>query len=327
MQTMAIDVHAHHYPRELVAVMTALRSRSVAAVNSAGVEIPLEERLELLARNGIDRQVLSVGILTPDFNYRDHAVAAARLANDLYAAACRRHPGRLLAFGAVPLPHADAAVAEARRCLDELGMVGITLGCSVAGQPLDNPGFTPLFAELDRRGAVLFLHPVGADTGPHTTTLGLPWMLGAVFEDTIAAVRLVLSGMTARYPRIRMIVPHLGGATPFLLERLEYYVELERRKGTEIQFRGYIRDQLRQLWYDTVNLHPQALRCTADTIGTDRLLLGTDYPFLSGAALCSCVRYVGESRLSPAQRDAILTHNASLLFGLPRPAQRSEEAP
>lgn len=327
MSTMAIDVHAHHYPPKLVAAMTALRSRSVPAVISAGVEITLDERLELLAQHGIERQVLSVGILTPDFNHRDHAVAAARLANDVYAAACRRHPSRLLAFGAVPLPHADAAIAEARRCLDELGMVGITLGCSVAGQPLDDPGFAPLFAELDRRGSVLFLHPVGADTGPLTTTLGLPWMLGAVFEDTIAAVRLVLSGMIARYPRIRMIVPHLGGAMPFLLERLEYYLELERRKGTEIPFHGNISDQLRRLWYDTVNLQSAALRCTVDTIGSDRLLLGTDYPFLSGSALCSCVRYVGETGLRPAQRDAILTNNASLLLGLTRPAQHPEEAP
>lgn len=323
---MAIDVHAHYYPDELVAVMTALGSRSVAAVTSAGAEITLEERLQLLARNGIERQVLSVGILAPDFGDREDAIVAARFANDLYAVACRAAPGRLAAFGAVPLPHADAAVDEARRCLDELGMLGITLGCSIAGRSIDDPAFAPLFAELDRRAAVLFLHPVGADTGPHTADLGLRWMIGAAFEDTIAALRLVLSGMTTRYPRVRVVVPHLGGAAPFLLERLEYYVELERRKGNALSFQDGIRDQLRRLWYDTVNLQPAALRCAVEAFGADRLLLGTDYPFLSGAAFCSCVRYVHHAGLTPSQCAAISTRNASLLLGLSEPRQRSEAA-
>jgi aminocarboxymuconate-semialdehyde decarboxylase len=321
-----IDVHAHHYPRKLVDLMTALGSRSVAAVNGAGAEITLEERLQLLQRNGIAQQVLSVGILAPDFTNREHAITAARLANDLYATACRAFPGRLAAFGAVPLPHADAAVNEARRCLDDLGMLGITLGCSIAGRPLDDPAFAPLFAELDRYAAVVFLHPVGAGTGPHTTDFGLPWMIGAVFEDTIAALRLVLSGMTTRYPRLRVIVPHLGGTAPFLLDRLEYYLELERRKGNALYFHGGIREQLRGLWYDTVNLQPAALRCAVDAFGADRLLLGTDFPFLSGTAFCSCVRYVEEAGLTPSQHAAILTRNASLLLGLNEPRQHAEGA-
>jgi aminocarboxymuconate-semialdehyde decarboxylase len=321
---MAIDVHAHHYPRELVELMTALGSPAVPAVNGAGPELPLGQRLALLTEVGIARQVLSVGILAPDFANPEHAAVAARRANDLYAAACRQHPARLSAFGAVPLPHADAAVREAQRCLDDLGMLGITLGCSVAGRPLDDPAFAPLFDELDRRGAVVFLHPVGASTGPLTADLGLPWMLGAVFEDTIAAVRLVLSGMTTRYARLRVIVPHLGGAAPFLIERLEYYVGLERRRGDGRRFDGTVGDQLRRLWYDTVNLEPAALRCAITGFGADRLMLGTDFPFLADAALCSCVRYVGETGLALAERDAILTHNASRLLGLGEPDRRTE---
>ena len=321
---MAIDIHAHYYPPELIELMAALGSRAVAAVRGAGAERSLEERLQLLERHGITQQVLSVGILAPDLPDREQAITAARCANELYAAACRASSRRLAAFGAVPLPHADAAVSEARRCLDELGMVGITVGCSVAGRPLDDPAFAPLFAELDRRAAVLFLHPVGASTGPHTTDLGLPWMIGAVFEDTIAALRLVLSGMTTRYPRLRVIVPHLGGTAPFLLERLEYYVELERRKGNALHLCGGVREHLRQLWYDTVNLQPGALRCAAEAFGTERLLLGTDFPFLSGAAFCSCISYVREAALAPEQREAILTRNASQLLGLGEPRPHME---
>jgi aminocarboxymuconate-semialdehyde decarboxylase len=119
-------------------------------------------------------------------------------------------------------------------------------------------------------------------------------MVGAVFEDTIAALRYVLSGMAERYPNIRMIVPHLGGTLPFLIERLEIYVEGERRRGA-IPFAGPVRDHLRRLWYDTVNLHPPALRCAVESLGADRLVLGTDFPFMAGQSFCSCVTYLADS--------------------------------
>lgn len=312
----AIDVHAHYYPRPWVDRMADMGSPLAAAVRSAP-ELTVAQRLRLLDENGVDRQVLSVGILTPDFADRQLATEAARLANDAYADVCRSHPRRLAAFGTVPLPHMDAALAEMRRCLDDLGMLGITLGCSVAGHPLDEPAFAPFFEELDRRAGVLFLHPVGTGTGPHTIDLGLTWMIGAVFEDTIAALRLVLSGMLTRYPRMRVIVSHLGGTLPFLLERLEFYGERERRQGS-LPFEGTLREQLRRLWYDTVNLHPAALRCAVDSLGAERLLLGTDFPFLSGPSFCACMTYLEDARLSPAELKAIRRGNAEALLGLGR---------
>lgn len=316
----AIDVHAHYYPRSLVDRMADLGSPLAAAVRSAS-EITIEQPLRLLDENGIDRQVLSVGILTPDVADRELAIQSARLANDVYAGVCRSHPRRFGAFGTVPLPHLEAALAELRRCLDDLGMLGITLGCSVAGHPLDEPAFAPFFQELDRRAGVLFLHPVGSGTGPHTIDLGLPWMIGAVFEDTIAALRLVLSGMLTRYPRMRVIVSHLGGTLPYVLERLEFYVERERKQGGTLPFEGRIREQLRRLWYDTVNLHPAALRCAVDSLGAERLLVGTDFPFLAGASFCACMTYLGDARLAPAELDAIRHGNAEALLGLGRRPQ------
>lgn len=301
---MAIDVHAHYYPCELVEEFAAIGSRMAALVKKApAADLTLDERFQLLDQTGIDLQVLSVGILAPDFVERAAAIRSAHLANDLYAAICRSHPKRFAAFGALPLPHTDAAIDEMRRCVDDLGMLGFTLGCSVAGRPLDDPDYAPLFAELDRREAVLLLHPVGGVTGPFTTDFGLPFMIGAVFEDTIAALRLVLSGMTVRYPRIRVIVPHLGGTLPFLLERLELYVDLERRNGA-IPFAGTVRDQLRRLWYDTVNLHPAALSCAIDSFGADRLVLGTDFPFMTRAGFCSCVTYLASAPQAIYERNA-----------------------
>ena len=118
---------------------------------------------------------------------------------------CAQHGGHFAAIAALPLPHVDAALAELTRALDDLGMVGVSLGCSIVGRPLDEAAFEPMFAELDRRGAVLFLHPVGRGCGSLLEGFDLNFPLGAPFEDTVAALRLILAGIVDRYPRLRII--------------------------------------------------------------------------------------------------------------------------
>src|SRR5215218_2946828 len=185
---MRIDVHAHHFPPPYIALLEQLGlpgARAGVQRAPAGT-MPLDERLVLIDRLGIDVQVLSMAVAMP---YLDDAAAAreaARLGNNLYAAICRAHGGRFAAFGCLPLPHVATAVDEAARCLDELGFQGITLGCSVLGRQLDDLSFEPLWHWLDQRAAVVFLHPQGTGVGPSTTDLGLRWMLGAPVEDAIA---------------------------------------------------------------------------------------------------------------------------------------------
>jgi aminocarboxymuconate-semialdehyde decarboxylase len=214
----------------------------------------------------------------------------------------------------VPLPHVDAAIAEATRCLDTLGMPGINTGCSVAGRPLDDPEFEPFWAELDRRGAVLFLHPMGIG-GPCMDKFNLPFLVGAPFEDTVAAVRLVLGGVTTRYPNMRVIVPHLGGTLPFLLARIESgRGGPPRPRDAEVE--GVITDHLRRFWYDTVNHSPAALRCSLAAFGADHLLLGSDFPYATGEYYKHCVTYIEDVGLSPAEVEAIMGGNAQKLLGL-----------
>jgi aminocarboxymuconate-semialdehyde decarboxylase len=315
-----IDVHAHYFPDEYVRCIARLLGDRAAGPGrrAPGVHIDLDERLALMDSAGIDVQVLSVSALHPYALDRDSAVAAARLANDLYADVCRRYPTRFAAFGAVPLPHVDVALAEVARCLDTLRFVGITTGCSIAGRPLDAPEFEPFWAELDRRGCVLFLHPMGVGFGGELEAYGLDWMVGAPFEDTVAALRLVLSGITTRYPRIRVIVPHLGGTLPFLMGRIGRHTAAERQRAGQpaVQFEGTLRDNLRRLWYDTVNHEPTALQCACAVFGTDRLLVGTDFPYAVGDRFRHCTRYIAEAGLPPAETEAILGGTAQALLGL-----------
>ncbi len=306
---MRVDVHAHYYPSTYIDRLARNGADTSQVARAPGGAVTLEQRVGLLDGAGIRVQVLSVGALQPYFANANEATAAAKLSNDLYAEVCRKHGGRYSAFATVPLPHIDAALAELVRAVDVLGLVGVNLGCSVAGRPLDDSAFEPFFAEVNRRGMVLFLHPVGYGCGPFLTDLGLNFPLGAPFEDSIAALRLVLTGVIHRFPKIRFIVPHLGGTLPFLVTRLD-----TSSVGERAEYRPA--EHLKRLWYDSINGNVAALRCAREAFGADRLVLGTDFPHLAGERFKRCVSYIEESDLRPEEKSAILDRNAQALLGL-----------
>ena len=190
----------------------------------------------------------------------------------------------------------------------------------MAGRQLDDPLFTPFWAELDRRKAVLFIHPIGVGC-PGSEAYGLTWMVGAPFEDTITALRLVLSGVTTRFPNVRIIVPHLGGTLPFLIQRLDDSADRERGRGGSGAPFGT--DELpsrmvKRLWFDTVNSYPAAVRCACEAYGADRLMLGTDWPYLAGPKFKRCVTYIEQAGLPKTDVEAILERNAEALLGIKR---------
>lgn len=305
---MRVDVHAHYYPDRYVACLNRYGRDTSNTAKAPGAGVTLDQRIEMLDRSGIRVQVLSVGAQQPYFEGVEEATTAAKEANDQYVEVRERYPGRYESFAAVPLPHVDAALKEMERCLDDLGMVGVNLGCSVAGRPLDDPAFEPLFAELNRRGAVVFLHPQGMGCGPLLDDFGLNFTLGAPFEDAISALRLVLAGVISRNPQIRVIVPHLGGVLPFLKMRLDGSL----RGRTEYK----PSEMLKRLWYDTVNENIPSLYCAREAFGADRLLFGTDFPHVHADRFERCISYIQQSDLPDEEKTAILDHNAQSLLGL-----------
>ncbi len=306
---MRIDVHAHYYPDEYIRCLSDFGAATHQAGRAPGAGVSLEQRVELLDRSGIHLQVLCVGAQQPYFANAEHAAEAARRANDSYADICGGYGGRFAAFAALPMPHLDAALQELSRALDTLGMVGVNVGCTIAGQPLDDACFEPLFAELDRRAAVVFLHPLGLGCGPLVEDYGLSFTLGAPFEDSIAALRLVRSGLTARYPHMRLIVPHLGGTLPFLFKRLDGSLNLEPGQRPS--------EHLKRMWFDTANNHTAALRCAVESVGASQLVFGTDFPHVAGERFDRATSYIQESDLSQDDKSAILDHNAQALLGIP----------
>jgi len=262
---------------------------------------------------GVDRQVLSVTPQSPHLADEHAAVAAARFANDFYAEVVERWPDRFSAFAALPLPHVDAALAELTRALDELGMVGVAITTDVLGRTAADPLFEPLFAELDRRNAVLFIHPAGSGIGsPMINDFDLTWLIGAPIEDTVDVVHLIRAGVPTRYPNMKIVNAHLGGALPMLLQRLDNKYQRDLGELTELPS-----TTARRMWYDTVSHnYPPALRGAAESLGVDRLVLGTDFPYLDGDYYRDAVTHIQNSGLAAEASEKILDHTLRTLLGL-----------
>src|SRR5262249_7186387 len=183
----------------------------------------LAPRIATMDSVDCDVQILSAVGLDCQMHDRDAAVVAARYINDVYAEVVDDHGGRFRAFGWLPLPYVDEAIAEAQRCLDELGFAGIAMSCGFQDRPLDDEAFEPLWAELNRRRAVVYIHPVGVHSCGHfgMREYGLHTALGSQMQLPLAAIRLVYSGITQRYPLVRFIFAVCGGTLPYLLPRVE----------------------------------------------------------------------------------------------------------
>lgn len=212
---MRIDVHAHYWTDDYLDQMVGLGKPDTSAQRGlgAGGGEELVARLKLMDRAGVDVQVLSAAPQMPYAEDRDKAVPAARFVNDQYAALVERHPDRFRAFAAIPMPHVQDSIAEISRALDELGMVGVAMNTTVLDQALVDSEFEPIFAELDRRGSALYLHPAGnSGCTPLIRDFNLTWMIGAPIEDTISTMQLITRGIPSRFPRMRIINSHLAGA-------------------------------------------------------------------------------------------------------------------
>ncbi len=211
------------------------------------------------------------------------------------------------------MPHLEESAGEMRWALDELGMAGVALTTSVLGRALVEPGFEPVFAELNRRGAVLYLHPAGNSAcSPLIGNYHLTWMVGAPVEDTISVMQLITHGIPARYPDVKIINSHLGGALPKLLQRADDQYRWEAPDTPEPPSVA-----ARRMWYDTVGHgHVPALQCAIGSFGADRLVLGTDFPYENGDVFVRAVDYINDPQIAPDAARDILDHNASTLLGI-----------
>ena len=308
-----IDVHAHYLPADY---REALIANGHAEPDGFPVlpEWSAEAHLAMMDRVGIGTSMLSVS--SPGVAFGEDPAAWARRVNDAGARTVRDHPGRFGLLASLPLPDVEAARAELAYALDDLGADGVVLLTNVDGVYVGDERFDPLFADLDRRRAVVFLHP----TSPacfEATSLGYPRpMLEFLLDTTRAVADLVLRGRLERHPRIELIVPHAGAALPVLADRIAGMAgmfSLGGRDAGEIDVIG----TLQRLHYEVGAGFPFPRHITAllELVDASRLLYGTDFPFAGVPGIEANADTLEHSTLlKPEEPRNVLRGNAESMF-------------
>ena len=275
----------------------------------------IEWRARALAEAGIDCQILRLqNVSGVDALEPAEGLEAAQAANEELAGIAARYPGRFLCYAAVPMTDVPGAVAELERAVTKLGHRGVGLSASVGGKPLDHPDLMPLLecaARLDVPVILLPNHPsmIDAVLGPYG------WLTGAYgFQVDIStvALRLACGGALDRLPKLRIVLANLGGVLPFVMERLEHY--WSRVHAGAQSLAQPPREALRRFWYETASGHPAAIRLTAEVIGADRVVFGSDYPSFD---FVRALRSVRECGLPQEDIERILRGNARELLTTP----------
>lgn len=269
-----VDVHAHFTTPEYV-----------AAADAAGYGSPdgmrgypawsAAEHLRLLDDNGIDTAVLSMS--SPGVHFGDDTAARvlAREVNHVAAAAMTDHPDRFAFFAALPLPDVESSVAELIFAMDELGASGAVVETNAHGLYLGDGRMDPVYAALDERQGILFIHP----TSPachEATSLGRPRpMIEFLFDTARAVTDLVLAGVPRRFPRMPIIVPHAGGVLPMVADRIQGFMSIF---GDPEAPRPDVHGDLARMYYDLAgDPFPRLVPALLTLTDRGHVLYGTDY--------------------------------------------------
>lgn len=308
-----IDVHHHLLPP---AMLADLRRRGV---HWTGGSPPVprwtpEVGIEMMQRNGIALALASV-VPQVDWGDRDAAASLARMANDYSARVVQDYPQHFGAFATLPLPYVADAARELEYALDVLKLDGVVLFASQGNQYLGDPSYDEVFAELERRKSVVFIHPNTVPPGSIVPKISVPWGIVDFPMDTSRAVtNLLMTGTLERYPSIRYIVSHAGGAIPYLALRIQFSENLPSwpRENTPKGSAHY----LKRLYYDTA-LSPseQVFAALKEFVPTSQVLFGSDYPMVPEKVATIETQMIEASRvLDDRTRRAIDRDNALALF-------------
>jgi 6-methylsalicylate decarboxylase len=346
-----IDVHHHIVPKQYAKALSKL-----GVTKGLGVQLPkwdVQKSLDVMDTHGIATAVVSISAPGVYFSANDRRSAIAkdlaRQTNEICAGLMRDHPGRFGAFATLPLPDVDAALDELAYSQDELRLNGVVLLTNYDGYYLGDPRFDQLFAELNRRHTVVFIHPQ-TPPGQHCSHLDLPEaMLDVCFDTTRTAFSLIVNGVTKNYPDIRFILAHAGGAVPYMAGRVsitaamladlngampaiangvgKIYTTLGREDRMPGQLSYYLRFKdnalpegpdyfLSRFYYDTaLAASPHCFSSLLTVTDSSHVLFGTDYIFATGAAVPATIAGVHNyEKFTDVDLRAVERENALSLF-------------
>lgn len=327
-----IDIHAHWFPRPW---LDELHRRGLAhglqwEDTSAGPRfwhghlstgpvgerfVDLQARRQVMQTQGVSVQALSLSQPMVYWAGREDGLALASLYNDCLAKAHQDHPDHFVGLATLPLQAVDLSLREIDRIATLEGLRGVCIATHVLGKNLSDPSFFPIFERLEALGLPVFLHPTFVLAPERLEAHYLTNLLGNPFETAVAAAHLVFGQVLDRFPRLEVVLPHAGGAFPFLVGRLrrgwEKRPDLARLSASPEVY-------LRRFHYDTIGYSDAVLDFLLQQVGSDRILMGSDYCF--PIAYEEPVEVVTAlPSVLPAQQADILEQNARRLLRLPMP--------
>jgi aminocarboxymuconate-semialdehyde decarboxylase len=327
---LRIDVHAHHIPEStfdllpdsnrLALGLPASDGRSQPPLQGGsfeGVQLhDIGRRLRDMDAQLIDKQVISVPP-GPMFFYRlpeAEAAAACRRVNDAFAEVVAKDPAHFAALATLPMQAPDAAASELERAVRDLGLRGCEINSNINGGNLDDGGLTPFYAKAQALGVPIFIHPAGVPgLNERLGSYYLTNLIGNPMDTTIAAASLIFGGVFEAFPRLKVYLAHGGGACPYIRGRWEHGWRV--RSEAKVKISRPPSEYFRNLFFDSLTHSGASLSFLAATVGPERIMLGTDYPFdMGNYESVNAVEAV--AGVTDAGKDRILGENAQEFFGL-----------
>ena len=321
--SVKFDLHTHYYTQEYFERIRDLPSEFSFAKTSTGqtiITLPgagffgvtpamtdVAKRIEDMDRVGIDVEVVSLSTPNVFFTSAEHQPAVARMLNDAYADLIAMHPKRFKGFASIPMDAPESALKELHRAINDLKLNGVVLLSNIGGNALTAHEYRPFFEEANRMKLCIFLHPMlPANSEPFREYVLGP-IIGFPFDTSLAVARMCYAGMFEEFPDIKWIIGHLGGAIPYLMERMDngFRDFAECREKIDKLPSVY----LKRLYYDTVSFSPYALKMVRDMVGADHMVMGSDYPHLLGS-IDRAVSSIENLEISDEEKDQIFSSSA-----------------
>jgi aminocarboxymuconate-semialdehyde decarboxylase len=322
----SVDIHTHWFPPCYYELLASRTEEPRAErdgddwnyLNGARSEpgmvrewFDLDMQFETAARTGMEMALVSSMGIHSDLDGlpAGEAREAARMVNEEWAAAQRRHPGRFFAAAAVPLQDTEMAIEELDHAITALDLRAVSIPSSVACEPLDTPRLAPFWARVEQLGVPLFIHPTdgtlldvldGYDKRLHGS-------LGRVVDSSVAVLRLVLSGTLDRHPDLKILHFHAGGVLPYAAGRLD------KNASSADLVDQHPTTYLKRMWVDTAMPYPPTIAMALEFYGADRVLYGSDNPCWNPMAALEATRSLN---LEATAMSAVLEGNARGLLDL-----------